>query len=197
MWRAIQKFLVRVVVVPLAALFFFIEDYIWVHIADAVAWIARLRVIQRIEARIARLGPYPAMALFLVPLALSWCVKLFGLYLLANERFATAIAVIVAGKIVGTAFAARLFAVTKPALLQVKWFAGAYGWVMRTKDWLYARVRAMPAYIATRRAMHRMKLRLRLLFRRRGESGAWGRYISTVLARGRRRGPSAPSNRNG
>lgn len=139
----------RILTPPLvvfAALWLFLEEYLWVHLAALIARISRLPVVARVEARIAALPPYPAMALFAVPTALIFPLKLLALYLIAAGHALTGLVVIVLAKIVGTAVVARLFTLCRPQLMTVPWFARLYGWITRVRDDLYARVRAMPAW---------------------------------------------------
>ena len=49
---------------------------------------------------------------------------------------------LIAAKLLGTAILARLFAVTRATLLTVGWFRGLYEWIIRTKAWLYGRVKS-------------------------------------------------------
>jgi hypothetical protein len=193
-WRAVRKALVRAFVIPVAALYFLAEEYIWVHLERALAALARLGWVAWLEARVAGVGPYTAMVLFLFPLGVTWAIKIFAIYLLGTGHI-TALATIVAAKIVGTAIAARLFTLTRPALLSVAWFARCHAWVIRTKDWLYARVKAMPAYVAARRLARAAKATVRrtsgairgVLARRAGH-GFFARYARLARAR-RRRAP--------
>jgi hypothetical protein len=63
----------------------------------------------------------------------------------------TGVGVIVAAKVVGTAVVARFFLVCKPVLMGVGWFRAGHDLMIRVKDGLYARLRAMPAW---QRAVH-------------------------------------------
>jgi hypothetical protein len=147
--------------VVIAALLFLFEDFLWAWLERLLGALARLRAVAWLEARIARLPPYPAMALFLVPVLLLLPAHLAALYLAARGRFAAALAIYVVVKLVGTAMLARLFVLCRPALLSLPWFARLCAWVLRAKTWLYAQVDAIPAWQATRRVLSRIKERLR------------------------------------
>ncbi|MBF0561570.1 MAG: hypothetical protein HQL37_06010, partial [Alphaproteobacteria bacterium] len=58
------------------------------------------------------------------------------------------IATILAAKLFATVFLTRLFQVCRAQLVQIHWFARLLAWITATKDRLYARVRAMPAWAA-------------------------------------------------
>ena len=77
-----------------------------------------------------------------VPSAILIPAKLLGVYLLATGHFVTAAIVIVAAKFASTALIARIFLLTKPALMQIPWFAYAYGVFVPWQEALFARIRA-------------------------------------------------------
>ena len=69
-------------------------------------------------------------------------VKLLALYLLGQGKIKTALVLLVAAKLLGTAVLARLFHLTQPALMQLAWFAHCYPRWKAWKDALLARVHA-------------------------------------------------------
>jgi hypothetical protein len=148
-WQDLKAMLRRILTPPavvLAALWMFFEEFLWVRLAALLERLAHRPAIAAIEARLARLPAYVAMALFAVPTALLVPVKLGALYLIAIGHALTGIAIIVAAKVVITALVARLFAICRPQLMSVGWFARLYAWVMRVREDLYGRVRHMPGW---------------------------------------------------
>ncbi len=77
-----------------------------------------------------------------VPSVILIPAKLLGVYLLATGHFVTAGVIIVAAKFASTALIARIFLLTKPALMQIPWFAYAYGVFVPWQEALFARIRA-------------------------------------------------------
>ena len=123
--------------IVLAALFMFVEEWIWDHLAALMAWIARAPVFRWLELRLAALPPYPALALFLLPGLLLLPVKIIALWLIAHGQALAGGGVFIAAKIVGTAIVARLFTICRPSLLTVRWFQRLYDWLVRLKTRLY------------------------------------------------------------
>lgn len=121
----------------LAALFLFVEEWIWDHLRNLMAWIARAPAIRWMEGRIAALPPYGAMAFFLLPGLILLPVKISALWLAAHGHAIYAACVFIAAKVIGTAAAARLFTLCRPSLLTVGWFKRLYNWFGRIKDRLY------------------------------------------------------------
>lgn len=147
-----------------AALWLVLEEWLWDGLVAFTRWVARLPIFRRLEAAIARMRPYPAMALFLVPWLTLLPAKLLSFWLIGTGRAGLGIAVFVAGKVVGTAILARLFTLTRPALLQIAWFARLYAWFTGLRDRLYAYVRSLRAYQLARTWLKALRARLR---------GAW------------------------
>ena len=175
--------------VALAALYFLLDDVFRSFVKPAVARLARLPVFAHLEAWIASLGPYPTLALFLVPMAVLWLLKLFALYLLGTGHVVMGAGTIVLAKVVGVGLAERLFAVSRDKLLSVPWFAWCYGRIVALRDYVYAWLRATWAWRVAAQAVRRMRVSFsrgrewaRRALRRGGSRGVLGRS----LAAGRR-----------
>lgn len=125
-----------------AALIVLFEEWGWRPLADLLGLIARLRVFARMELWIAGLPPYGALLVFALPTTILFPVKLVGLWLLAQGQALAAGGVLVGAKIVSTALVARIFMLTKPALMRIGWFAWAYGRFIPWKEALFAQIRA-------------------------------------------------------
>ncbi|EHR69009.1 hypothetical protein BurJ1DRAFT_0110 [Burkholderiales bacterium JOSHI_001] len=135
---------------PLALLILF-EEWGWEPLQRLMATIARLPLLAVMERRIAALPPYAALAVFLLPSLALLPVKLAALWLIGQGHALLGAGVIVVAKLVGTALVARLFTLTRPALMQLAWFERAYGrftawkhelllWVRGTFAWRWGRV---------------------------------------------------------
>jgi hypothetical protein len=126
----------------LLALVILFEEWGWAPLQRALAYIGQLPGFRWIEGWVGRLPPYAALAVFLLPTLLLLPVKLLALALIGRGQVVAGTLVIVAAKLVGTAIVARLFTLTRPALMQLAWFAALYGRWTRWKDALLAQVRA-------------------------------------------------------
>jgi hypothetical protein len=126
----------------LLALLILFEEWGWEPLQRALARLARLPLIGAIERRVAALPPYAALAVFALPSLLLLPVKLLALWLIGQGQAMLGALTIVVAKIVGTAIVARLFVLTRPALMQLAWFEALYTRWTTWKDALLARVRA-------------------------------------------------------
>lgn len=159
-WRVL-----RALLLTLAALWFFLEEFGWHPLA---AWLGRLTrwpPWARLEARIARAPPRPALLLFLLPAALLLPVKLLALQLMHSGQPLAGLSVIVAAKLVGTAIGGRLFVLLRPQLMRLRYFARAMAWWRITRRRVRHALQASSGWRAMRSAVRRWRLQLRGLFR--------------------------------
>ncbi len=122
LWR-----LLRALLLGLAALVVFIEEFGWRPLSAWLGRIARWPPLRALEARIQRLPARPALALFLVPALLLFPLKVAALGLLHAGHAATGVGIIVAAKVLGTAVVGRLFVLLEPQLRE-------FAWVVRALD---------------------------------------------------------------
>ena len=142
----------------LAALIIIFEEWGWRPLHDAAARLARYAPIAFTERWIASLPPYSALLAFGLPVAVLLPFKLLALFLFAGGHYLWATFVFVTAKLVGTACLARIFMLTKPALMQISWFAAGYQKFVPWKDALFEKIRSSRTW----RYGRMLKTRLRL-----------------------------------
>jgi hypothetical protein len=140
--------LVRGAFTVLVALWIFLEEWVWDAMQACMAWIGKLPGVRWCEARIAGLPPYAALVAFVIPGAILVPFKLLAVWLIARGHALLGLEVFIIAKIVGTAFLARIFALTRPALLTIGWFARLHAAFTAWRDRLYAYVKSLPAWRA-------------------------------------------------
>jgi hypothetical protein len=165
--RAITPVLLAAVAMVIAA-----EELLW-QLAKIYALLGKLPVFRAIENGIRRLPPYGALVLLGLPAVALAPVKLLAFYWLASGHALLGGGTIVTAKIAGTAFVARLYQLTRPALIQIPWFAWCEAQVLRLRASAYA-VWADSAIgrLVTRR-VHALREKL----------GAWRQRRRTWIAR--------------
>lgn len=152
------------------ALLILFEEWGWEPLQRLLAAIGRWPGLRWIEGAIRRLPPYAALALFALPTLLLLPVKLGALWLIGHGHVMTGAVVIVAAKLGGTAVVARLFTLTRPALMRLAWFASLYGRWTNWKDALLAQVRASRVWRVSRMLARRERRRWRRLKARLGST---------------------------
>ncbi len=124
------------------ALLILFEEWGWAPLARVMARLGRLPVFRQLERWIGRVPPPLALLLLLAPTLLLLPVKLLALWLIAAGRAGYGLLLILVAKLLGTAIVARLFQLTRPALLQMPWFARLYArwtiWKTGLLNWVHA-----------------------------------------------------------
>ena len=134
----------------LLALVIMFEEWGWVPLQAILARLGRWPVLRWLEAKVQTLPPWAALLVFALPTALLLPVKLLALWTIGHGHVALGMAVILLAKVLGTAVVARLFTLTRPALLQLAWFAWGYAHWLQLKARLLLSVRASWPWRAAR-----------------------------------------------
>lgn len=138
LWR-----LLRWPLLVLAVLVVFIEEVGWRPLTAWAARVARWPPIARIEALIVRAPPRLALVLFIVPAVMLFPIKLLAIGLMHAGRPWLGVGVLLAAKLLGTAFVGRLFLLLEPQLMQFEWFRRLICW------WRELRLRLEEAVLQT------------------------------------------------
>src|SRR3978361_1348359 len=100
-------------VLVLLAVIFLIEAWLWDHLEPIVARVVALIPLRAFKAwlaeRVDTLSPAMTLIVFLVPGIPLFPLKMFGLWLLANEYWISAVAILVFAKFLGVGVAAFIF----------------------------------------------------------------------------------------
>jgi hypothetical protein len=141
------------------ALLVLFEDWGWTPLARALGRLARWPAVDRLERRVAGLGPRVALAVLFVPAVALLPIKIGALWLVGLGRVAIGLALLVGAKLLGTAVLARLFQLTQPQLMELGWFARAYARWVAWKTRVIAGLVESPAWIAARGLVARVRAR--------------------------------------
>ena len=123
----------------LLAIIFLIEAWLWDHLEPIVARVVALVPLRRFKQwlaeRVDSLSPAMTLIVFIVPVLPLFPLKLVGLWLLTHEYWLSAISTLVFAKFLGVGVTAFIFDVTRPKLLEMRWFEALYDFViaMRAK----------------------------------------------------------------
>ncbi len=139
----------RLLLVPLswlAAIVFLIEEAIWDWTAKFMAKLGAMRLVHAIETRITALPPRWALVTFLLPSLILIPAKLIGLHAIAAGHWLIGGAIFILAKLLGMALFSRIFNLTRPALMQLDWFARLYNAVMYYRNRIHAYLDNWPVY---------------------------------------------------
>lgn len=155
---ALQK-LKRLVLSPfvwLAAAVFLIEEAIWDWTAAFMARLGAVRAVHAVEKHISTLSPRWAFLAFIVPSAIFLPAKLLGVHAIAKGHWLVGSAIFLFAKVAGFALFSRIFNLTRPALMQLAWFARLYAWVMHYRNRIHAFLDNWQAYQRIKRRIRAM-----------------------------------------
>ena len=153
----LKKIIRAILVAPMVLVLLF-EEWGWVPLARAFAALGRLPFWAKLEEGIRQLPPWAALMAFGIPALALIPVKLLALYLLGKGHVVLGLTLVIAAKITGTALAARLFQLTHPALMQLRWFARLYVPWKAWKDRMLGQIRASALW----RSCSQLKARIKL-----------------------------------
>ena len=145
----------------LLALAILFEEWGWEPLQRLLARIGRWHGLRWVEGWVRSLPPWAAVALFALPTALLLPIKLLALWAIGRGHVVLGMLVIVLAKVVGTAVVARLFTLTQPALMQLRWFAWTHAHWMQLKHAVLERARASWAWRVARVIQRQWRLRWR------------------------------------
>lgn len=154
LWRVARPVL-RWVAQLLLALVVVFEEWGWQPLSAALGRLARFRPWAAVEVWLAGLPPYGALAAFAIPITLLFPLKLVAVYLFTTGKFVLGTLLLIGAKLTSTAFVARIFMLTKPALMQIGWFAWGYAKFVPWEEEAMRRLRASWAWRAGRVLKHR------------------------------------------
>ena len=143
--------------VPIAAAIIFVEQTLIRCLNVMTAALARWTPIARLEAWLVTLPPWGTLCTFVAPSILILPAKLVGLWLITHGKYATALMVLIVGKILATAILARLYRILRPTLMSIRWFAWADTTFFHWRDKIYAFVKSLPAWQQGRELILRMR----------------------------------------
>jgi len=159
----------RLLLVPLswiAATIFLIEEAIWDWTAALMAKLGAVRSVHAIEKRIAALPPHWAFFTFLLPSLTIIPAKLIGLEAIATGHWLIGSGVFLLAKVLGMGFFARIFNLTRPALMQFAWFARVYDFVMHYRNRIHGYLDQWSAYQRIKRRILALVDALKSSFKR-------------------------------
>jgi hypothetical protein len=133
-----------------------------------IRWVARLRLVIRLQDIVAALPPYAILGLLSIPFAVAEPAKIYALYLMTKGQFATGLVTIAMANLVMLLVVERIYHAGRAKLKTIPWFAKLIDWLTGIRDRLFAWARATRIWafsVKLRQNARALvaKLRLRLL----------------------------------
>jgi len=178
----------------LLAIVFLIEAWLWRRLEPVVegivAWLPLRAVKARLAGIIRKLPPAATLVVFVVPVVTLFPLKVLGLWLLAHKYWIAAGGVLVFAKLVGLAVTAFVFEMTRPKLLQLRWFRWLYDHVVIGLDWAHRlvapirrRIRRLLRILRAKQTGRALRLLWRIRRRMRATRASTNLSLSANAAR--------------
>lgn len=151
--RRVLKLVFAPIVVVLAILYFLIDAIVLSLVYPVTRRLGRWLPVARLMSWVAMLGPYPTLALLLVPIIVLEPLKPAAFYLMAKHHVASGTAVLVSTEIVKIVTVERLFRLCHAKLMTIPAFARVYTY---TTGWL-AYLEALPPWQFALRRVNQIK----------------------------------------
>src|ERR1700726_4115822 len=114
-------------IVAFVAIIYFAVDALFLSIVRPfLARLALSPLFPLLAARLGKLGPYPTLALFLVPVVVLEPIKPVGLYLMGSGHVMTGVLLIAVGELLKVTIVERLFHMSRDKLMSIGAFAWGY-----------------------------------------------------------------------
>ena len=156
--RRLLKAIFTPVALVVAILYFLIDGIVLSLLQPLMRRLAEWPPVARLMRWVATLGPYPTLALILIPIVVLEPLKPAAFYLMAKRHVATGTMLLVATEVVKIAAVERLFRLSLPKLLSIPLFARVYtfvaGWVAYLEalpPWRFVQRRAAQIKALSRR----------------------------------------------
>jgi hypothetical protein len=118
----------------LLAIIFLIEAWLWDHLEPIVARVVAMIPLRAFKLwlsdRVDSLSPAMTLIVFAVPVVPLFPLKLVALWLLTHEYWLSAVSTLVFAKFLGLGVTAFVFDVTRPKLLEMRWFEALYEFIL-------------------------------------------------------------------
>jgi hypothetical protein len=137
----------KFVVLVVAAMYFLVDAVFLAAARPVVRRLADLLVFDHLRAWIVSLRPYPALALFMVPVLLLEPIKPVAAYLTATGHIVAGLALFLVGEILKLVLIERLFCISRDKLMSIAAFAWCYDKWLQAREW----VESLKAWQTTRR----------------------------------------------
>ncbi|HKZ96411.1 MAG TPA: hypothetical protein VJ045_05480 [Hyphomicrobiaceae bacterium] len=157
LWTGVRGPLIAALQI-VAALIVLFEEWGWRPLVELLSRLARFRIWTRLELWIAGLPSYGALAALALPTSILFPLKFVSVFLLVRGYMVAAAALFLAAKIASTALIARIFILTKPALMRIAWFEAAYNRFVPWQEAMFAVIRASWAWRYGRMVKTRVRL---------------------------------------
>jgi hypothetical protein len=141
----------------LAAIYFLVDAAVWLVARPVIRWLADHWIFNRLRTWVMSLGPYPTLALFVVPVLILEPAKPFAAYLTVTGHVVSGLMVLGVAEFLKLVLIERLFCLSRDKLMSIPAFAFCYEKIQQVRCW----ITSLGAWRLARRAALIVKRTLR------------------------------------
>jgi hypothetical protein len=120
----------------LASIYFLVDAAIWMLAKPVIRWLVEHWVFDRLRTWVMSLGPFPTLALFVIPVLILEPAKPFAAYLTATGHVMSGLAVLGVAEVLKLVLVERLFCISRDKLMSIRAFAWCYGKFQQVGSWI-------------------------------------------------------------
>jgi hypothetical protein len=120
----------------LVGIYFLLDAAIWILAMPVIRWLAEHWIFERLRIWITSLGPYPTLALFVIPVLILEPAKPFAFYLTSTGYVMSGLTILGVAEVLKLALVERLFHVSRDKLMSIRAFAWCYGKIQQVGCWI-------------------------------------------------------------
>lgn len=119
-----------------AGIYFLVDAAVWLLARPVIRWLADHWIFDRLRTWVMSLGPYPTLALFIVPVLILEPAKPFAAYLTATGHMVSGLMILGVAEFLKLVFIERLFCISRDKLMSIRAFAWCYEKVQHVRNWI-------------------------------------------------------------
>ena len=120
----------------LAGIYFLVDAAIWMLARPVIRWLADHWVFVRLRNWVMSLGPYPTLALFIIPVIILEPAKPFAAYLTATGHVMSGLMILGVAELLKLVLIERLFCISRDKLMSIPAFAWGYAKFQQVQSWV-------------------------------------------------------------
>jgi hypothetical protein len=128
--------ILRPLVFLVAAIYFLVDAAFWAVARPVARWLADHWIFARLRNWVTSLGPYPTLALFIVPVLILEPAKPVAAYLTATGHIVGGLTVLAVTELLKLVLIERLFRISRDKLMSIRAFAWCYGKIEHARNFI-------------------------------------------------------------
>ncbi|MBX9646073.1 MAG: hypothetical protein K2X57_03335 [Xanthobacteraceae bacterium] len=128
--------ILKPIVFLVAGIYFLADAAFWAFAKPVIRWLADHWMFDSIRNWVVSLGPYPTLALFVVPVLVLEPAKPVAAYLTATGHVVSGLLILGVAEFIKLVLIERLFSISRDKLMSIPVFAWGYDKFQQARSWV-------------------------------------------------------------